>query len=151
MLRTLAAFLMPGAAGRPLPWGSRKGADGFSLLEVLVATTLMGLILVVLLQVMTANLRAQSTIWGHTQAVLVADMVLEENCQINSLTEGTYQGQHGQYAYQVQISPQYKIPLPFTNRRVLCSVVQVTLFWQEWGQAKSLTLQTVRTGFERKS
>ena len=67
-------------------------SEGFSLLEVLVATTIMGLVLVVLLQVLTSALRAQEASWSHTQAVLVAEKVLQENCEINTLAEGTYQG-----------------------------------------------------------
>jgi prepilin-type N-terminal cleavage/methylation domain-containing protein len=125
--------------------------EGFSLLEVLVATTLMGLILVVLLQVLTATLRAQSAAWENTQAVLVADKILQENCQINSLAGGTFQGRVGPYAYQVQITPQFELTSPFSDRRVLCSIVQVTVSWQEWGQAKTLSLQTVRTGVQKKS
>ena len=29
--------------------------------------------------------------------------------------------------------------------RVLCSLIQVTLTWQEWGRRKTLDLQTIRT------
>ncbi len=57
-----------------------------------MATTIMGLVLVVLLQVLTSALRAQEASWGHTQAVLVAEKVLQENCEINTLAAGTYQG-----------------------------------------------------------
>ena len=81
------------------------GVEGFSLLEVLVATTLMGLVLVVLLQVLTSALRAQEASWGHTQAVLVGEKVLQENCEINSLKEGTYQGRDGRYDYVVRVTP----------------------------------------------
>ena len=82
------------------------GAEGFSLLEVLVATAIMGLVLVVLLQVLTSALRAQEASWGHTQAVLMAEKILQENCQINSLKAGTYQGRDGRYDYVVRVIPQ---------------------------------------------
>ena len=68
------------------------GAEGFSLLEVLVASALMGLVLVVLLQVLTSAIRAQEACWGNTQALLVAEKVLQENCQINTLTGGHLPG-----------------------------------------------------------
>jgi prepilin-type N-terminal cleavage/methylation domain-containing protein len=120
-------------------------SEGFSLLEVLVATTIMGLVLVVLLQVLTSALRAQEASWGHTQAVLVAEKVLQENCEINTLEEGTYQGRNGRYDYVVRVTPQYELAAPFADKRVLCSLIQVTLTWQEWGRRKTLELQTIRT------
>ena len=105
----------------------------------------MGLVLVVLLQVLTSALRAQEASWGHTQAVLVAEKVLQENCEINSLAEGTYQGPDGRYNYVVRVTPQYQLAEHFADKRVLCSLIQVTLTWQEWGRRKTLELQTIRT------
>ena len=128
----------PAAPGSP-------ASEGFSLLEVLVATTIMGLVLVVLLQVLTSALRAQEASWGHTQAVLVAEKVLQENCEINTLAEGTYQGRSGRYDYVVRVTPQYELSASFADKRVLCSLIQVTLTWQEWGRHKTLALQTIRT------
>jgi prepilin-type N-terminal cleavage/methylation domain-containing protein len=129
----------------PPPATRSRGAEGFSLLEVLVATTIMGLVLVVLLQVLTSALRAQEASWGHTQAVLVAEKVLQENCEINTLAAGTYQGRDGRYDYVVRVVPQYELSDPITGRRILCSLLQVTMTWREWGRKKTLELQTVRT------
>ena len=136
----------------PAPPAPRSpGSEGFSLLEVLVAATIMGLVLVVLLQVLTSALRAQKTSWGHTQAVLTAEKVLEENCQINTLAAGTYQGRDGRYDYVVRVTPQYELADPVAGKRVLCSLIQVTLTWQEWGRAKTLELQTIRTAAQKVS
>ena len=121
------------------------GAKGFSLLEVLVATTIMGMVLVVLLQVLTSALRAQEASYGHTQAVLLAEKILQENCEINTLARGTSQGRDGRYDYVVQVTPQYELADPFADKRILCSLIQVTLTWQEWGRRKTLELQTIRT------
>lgn len=130
----------------PAPPAPRSaGSEGFSLLEVLVATTIMGLVLVVLMQVLSTAMRAQKASWGHTQAVMVAEKVLQENCEINTLAEGTYQGRDGRYAYVVRVTPQYELAAPFADKKILCSLIQVTLTWQEWGRPKTLELQTVRT------
>jgi prepilin-type N-terminal cleavage/methylation domain-containing protein len=128
--------------------GHEKAA-GFSLLEVLVATALMGLVLVVLLQVLTSALRSQEASFRHTQAVLVAEKILEENCQINTLKAGTYQGREGHYEYLVRISPHKEWSNSLARRRILCSLIQVTLTWQERGAKKTLELQTMRTGSEK--
>jgi prepilin-type N-terminal cleavage/methylation domain-containing protein len=120
-------------------------AEGFSLLEVLVATTIMGLVMVVLLQVLTAALRAQEASWSNTQAVLVGEKILQENCQVNVMTAGTYQGRDGRFDYLVKVAPQYELSDPFANKKILCSLIRVTLTWQEWGRRKTLDLQTIRT------
>jgi prepilin-type N-terminal cleavage/methylation domain-containing protein len=134
------------------PPASRSPAsDGFSLLEVLVATTLMGLVLVVLLQVLTSALRSQEASWGHTQAVLAAEKILQENCEINTLKEGTYQGRDGRYDYMVRVTPQYELANSLSNLEVLCSLIQVTLAWQERGAKKTLELQTIRTRAQKRS
>lgn len=130
----------------PAPPAPRPpGAEGFSLMEVLVATAVMGLVLVVLLQVLTSALRAQKASWGHTQAVLVAEKILQENCEISTLAKGTSQGRDGRYNYMVKVTPQYELADPFADKRVLCSLIQVTVTWQEWGRNKTLELQTIRT------
>lgn len=140
MARTIST-LNPLQSPAPRP----PDAGGFSLLEVLVATAIMGMVLVVLLQVLTSALRAQKASWAHTQAVLVAEKILQENCEIHTLARGTSQGRDGQYDYVVQVTPQYELADPFADKRILCSLIQVTLTWQEWGRRKTLELQTIRT------
>ncbi|MFH1596624.1 MAG: prepilin-type N-terminal cleavage/methylation domain-containing protein [Pseudomonadota bacterium] len=128
-----------------------QDVDGFSLLEVLVATTLMGVLLVVLLQVLTTALRAQETSLDHIQALLVAEKVLQENCGAQALAAATYQGRDGRFDYLVQVTPQYEVSNPHINQLVRCSLIQVTVSWRQRDQAKSLALQTIRTAVQKKS
>ncbi len=130
-------------SSRPAP--GPIGPEGFSLLEVLVAAALMGLVLVVLLQVITSALRSQEAAFQRTQASLVAEKILAENCQINTLKEGTYQGREAQYDYSVKVSPQKEWSGGPSNRRIVCSLIQVTVAWQERGARKTLEVQTLRT------
>jgi hypothetical protein len=110
-----------------------------------VATTIMGMVLVVLLQVLTSAIQAQEASWGNTQALLVAEKILQENCQVNTLKEGIYQGRDGRFNYIVKVTPQYELSTPFANKRVLCSLIQVTVNWQERGRRKTLGMETLRT------
>jgi prepilin-type N-terminal cleavage/methylation domain-containing protein len=126
-------------------------AEGFSLLEVLVATTLMGIMLVVLLQVLTSALRAQETSLAHIQALLVAEKVLQENCGAASLAAATYQGRDRGFDYLVRFSPQYELSNPSLNQLVRCTLIQVTVSWQERGRTKSLSLETMRTAVQKKT
>ena len=111
----------------------------------------MGLVLVVLLQVLTSSLRAQEASLGHTQAVLVAEKILAGKLPDQHPQGGDLPGPGGQYDYVVRISPQEEWVSGLSNRRILCSLIQVTLTWQEWGTRKTLELQTLRTGSQKGS
>jgi hypothetical protein len=110
----------------------------------------MGLVLVVLLQVLTGVLRAQQAARNHTQAVLVVEKVLEQHCAAEKLG-GSYQGQEGRFVYQVSINPLYRVAAPGYERQITCTLLQVTVSWQEFGRTKSLALQTARTVEQKKS
>lgn len=128
----------------------RPDQGGFTLLEVLVATTLMGLVLVVLLQVLTTAMRAQETSWGHTQALMVAEKVLQENCGLVQLESKTFQGREGSFDYLVRITPQYEMDAG-GGRQIRCAIIGVQVTWRERGRLKTLALQTVRTAVQRHS
>jgi hypothetical protein len=106
-------------------------------------------VMVVLLQVLMTALRCQDTSWGHTQAILEAEKVLQENCQLVSLTEGTYRGRDGRFEYIVTVTPQYELGDPAAGKRILCSIIQVTVTWQERGKPMTLTIQTIKTGMQK--
>ena len=125
--------------------------SGFSLLEVLVATTLMGLVLVVLLQVLTTALSAQEASRGHIRAIMAAEKVLQEYSGEKKLAAGSFQGREGHYAYLARVTPRFEISDPNMEKRVRCFLIQVTVSWQERGKTKSLDLQTIRTVAQKKT
>lgn len=128
----------------------RPQAAGFTLLEVMVAAALMGLVLVIILQVLTSTLRAQEASRANTLAVLAGEKVLEEFAD-KDLARGVFQGKEGRFDYQVSLEPQFQIPYPEQNRMLVCSLLKVRLTWEERGLAKSLELQTLRTMVQKKS
>ncbi len=135
--------------------GSRSGGQtpdgqGFSLLEVLVATTLMGLVLVVLLQVLTGAMRAQEMTLEHARALQVAEKALQECCTAMNLGSAVYQGKVGSYDYLVRVTPQYEVADQTLDRLVRCSLIQVTVSWQERGSNRSVSLETIRTAAQRR-
>ncbi len=135
---------------RRAPGYEGEKAAGFSLLEVLVAATLMGLVLVVILQVLTSALRAQEASRRNTQAVLAAERVLQEYIE-KELTKGVFQGREGRFAYQVRLEPQFQVSYAGQNKQLVCSLIQVTVSWEEQGRVKSLELQTLRTTGQKQS
>ena len=121
-----------------------KKDAGFSLLEVLVAATLMGMMLVVILEVLTSALRAQEASQSNTQAVLAAEKVMAEYSEMD-VSKGVYQGREGRFDFQVRLTPQLQVPYPMQNRKLVCSSLQVVVSWKEQGKTKTLELQTLRT------
>jgi general secretion pathway protein I len=129
----------------------KKEKDGgFTLLEVLVAATLMSLVLVVILQVLASALRAQEASRNNTRAVLTAQKVLAEFSD-KELAQGIFQGKEGSFAYQVSLEPQFQVPLTGLDKQLVCSALKVTLSWEERGKTKSLQLVTLRTTVQNKS
>jgi prepilin-type N-terminal cleavage/methylation domain-containing protein len=132
------------------PGRQAANCQGFSLLEVLVATTLMGLVLVVLLQVLTGAMRAQEMTLEHARALQVAERALQESCTALNLAAAQHQGQAGSYNYLVKVTPQYEVADQALDRVVKCSLIQVTVSWQERGSTRSVSLETIRTAVQRK-
>ncbi len=115
-----------------------------------MATTIMGLVLVALLQVLTGAMRAQEMTMGHARALLLAENVLQDRCNARDLGAAQYQGQDGSYSYVVKVSPQYEVADRTLDRVTKCSLIQVTVSWQERGRNRSVSLETVRTAVQRK-
>jgi hypothetical protein len=115
-----------------------------------VATTLMGLVLVVLLQVLTGAMRAQEMTLEHARALQVAERALQESCTAMKLGAAQYQGEAGPYNYLVKVTPQYEMADQTLDRLVKCSLIQVTVSWQERGSNRSVSLETIRTAVQRK-
>lgn len=137
--------------GAPAPPRREAPCQGFALLEVMVATTIMGLVLVVLLQVLTGAMMAQETALGHARALQTADRVLQDGCNALDLSSRRYSGQDGPYSYQVKITPQYEVTTPATlDLQVRCALIQVTLSWQERGRNRSVSLETIRTSSQKR-
>jgi prepilin-type N-terminal cleavage/methylation domain-containing protein len=129
----------------------KANCQGFALFEVMVATTIMGLVLVVLLQVLTGAMTAQETALGHARALQTADRVLQDGCNTLDLSSRQYSGQEGPYSYRVKITPQYEVATPATlDRLVRCALIQVTVSWQERSRNRSVSLETIRTASQKR-
>jgi hypothetical protein len=110
----------------------------------------MGLVLVVLLQVLTGAMQAQEMTLEHAQALQVAERVLQESCTALNLAAAQHQGEAGPYNYLVRVTPQYEVADQALDRQVKCSLIQVTVSWQERGSKRSVSLETIRTAVQRR-
>lgn len=110
----------------------------------------MGLVLVVLLQVLSGAIRAQEMTLEHSRGLQVAELALQQCCTAMKLDAAQYQGEVGAYRYQVKVTPQYEVAEQTLDRLVRCSLIQVTVFWQERGGTRSVSLETIRTAAQRR-
>lgn len=121
-----------------------EGQTGFSLLEVLVATLILSLTLVVMLQGQAGGLATQAANSSRLQAALLADKILNDYGQPGKLAPGRFQGQDGPWRYEVEITPQYRLTLTQTETAIACYLLQVKVSWSEKGRQRSLVTRTVR-------
>jgi general secretion pathway protein I len=121
------------------------GEAGFSLLEVLIATTIISLTMIALLQLLLVGFKAKIAARQRTAAIILAEKILQEFVSHDKLTERKYQGELEGYQYQAQIEPQYEISTTAADTKGVCYFIQVTVYWLEKGTTKSINLQTMRT------
>jgi prepilin-type N-terminal cleavage/methylation domain-containing protein len=126
-------------------------AAGFSLLEVMVATALMSLVLVMLLQVLAGGLRLRQAATTRTQAILVAEKICHDYSRPAVLKAGQYRGVEGAYSYVVEVEPQYQVVNEMLKAPIICYSLKVAISWKEFGQDRSLSLQTIRTVSQKSS
>ena len=127
------------------------GESGFSLLEVLIATTITSLTLIALLQLLMVGFKAKTNARQRTDATVLAEKILQEYTQKDKLTGGHYQGESAGYRYLVQIEPQYEINYAEAKSQVSCYLIRVSVAWLEKGKSKSIDLQTIRTTVQKKA
>ena len=113
---------------------------GFTLLEVLVATLILGLAVVALIQLSSQGLRLLKQSDDHQQAALLADRLVRAT---GALVEGTESGQEGPLRWERRIAlrstPDELAPSSGPPADLLALDVTV-----RWGTSRSLELASLR-------
>ena len=142
-----AARTAGGRAARPALAGphrrSEERAQGFTLLETLVALALLGLALGVLMQIHTQGLRNVRIGDGHSRAVAVAEGVLAQVGSALALEPGTAEGRGGDgsgYRWRVEIAPATREGAPVAG----LFDVTVSVEWQQFGKQRGTVLSSQR-------
>jgi general secretion pathway protein I len=131
----------------------RRGSDGFSLLEVLVAFMILALVGTVLFRLFGGALNTAAAADDYSRAVLLAESRLTAAAVEASLRDGGDQGtsEDGKYAWTTKIEP-YVAPDATADQQRLGDMgpvrlwrVSVTVSWPgTLGNARSVALTTVR-------
>jgi type II secretion system protein I len=84
----------------------KKGSEGFTLIEVMVALAILGIAVVTVIQLFSQSLRLLKLSGDHQQAVLLADQKTRE---LTTIAEGTEQGQEREFSWERRVT---KTPVP---------------------------------------
>lgn len=128
-----------------------KSQRGFTLLEVLVATTLMAIAVVSLLAALNTSMRNASRLTNHDRAALVAKRKMEDllaqprlpRMQIieGPLSPATDAGLEG--GWRAQMLPFEAPPMPQSGMPVL-NRVECEIWWMEGASRKSFRIEGYR-------
>jgi prepilin-type N-terminal cleavage/methylation domain-containing protein len=113
---------------------------GFTLIEVLVALTILAVALAPLLQVYSSGIRLGVTGEHFAKATIVAEAVIAEAAAASPYSESNRSGATaGGFDWQLNVSPfepDDTVPQAFS--------FQTVVSWQEGRHSRSLTLRTLR-------
>jgi general secretion pathway protein I len=120
----------------------RKGNSGFTLFEVLVAISIMGIAIAAVLQLYSANLRALSSSEEYILASLRGETKMREILLREELEEGTWseESEDG-YRFEITVTEAQMERTEYLPVRLLR--VDLTVFYQVGGREKSLLLSTM--------
>lgn len=129
----------------PTPAIGRKACRGFSLLEVLVAFTILAMLLGALFQVFSGGLRAARAGDSYTRATVIAQSRLAALGVEFPLEEGTSSGNvDDTFHWRVIVRPYVDAELPASPDLPRPFSVDVEIFWEEGGGARSLSVSSMR-------
>ncbi len=126
---------------------TRRACRGFSLLEVLVAFTILAMLLGALFQVFSGGLRAARSGAQYTRATVIAQSRLAAVGVEQPLREGVSSGtDDGPYHWRVTVSPYLDDQMPVVDHVLQPLTVHVEVFWEEGGSARSVSLTSMLLG-----
>jgi len=132
----------------PLPplvkGGFERGKiSGFTLLEVLVALSILGIALTIILQLFSANLRALSASEDYVSAVTKAEAKMREVLDDKDLSEKSW-SEITDDGYRMDVSINETLKDRTDNLQVRVLEVALTVYWTRNTKNKSLTLRTMK-------
>jgi general secretion pathway protein I len=135
-------ILLPGKKkkdGRPV----RRGCEGFTLLEVIVALSIIAIAVVTAIQLYSANLRTISRSDSYVNATVNAEAVMRNVVEAEDFPAGaTTGGVSNGYRFDSLAVRVNEEKTKQSNAELY--QVKVTVYWKEGIRDKSLTLNTLK-------
>jgi general secretion pathway protein I len=116
---------------------------GFTLIEVLVAVSIMGIAIAVILQLFSANLRNISDSGDYVEAATRAEVKMREILDNNSLLEKSY-SEITNDGYRMDVAVAETLKERTENLQVRLFEVALTVHWTKGTKEKSMTLRSMK-------
>jgi general secretion pathway protein I len=117
--------------------------EGFTLLEVLVALALLGMAVIVMLQLLSANLRAVAASDDYVSGVAKAEAKMMEILEDDKLSAGTLDEDTAD-GYRIQVSIDEALQEKAESAGVKLLDITLTVRWKKGEKERSLTLRTMK-------
>jgi general secretion pathway protein I len=128
---------------RPNVRSAGKRCDGFTLFETLVATLIMEVALVVVLQLFSGGLRANTLANQHTLALFHARQKMEELLLARTLDDGRISGEwEDGYAWTADIASQAENDSAPVKKHVAFAI-NLTVHWEDGRRQRRIELASV--------
>ena len=116
---------------------------GFTLIEILASLTLIGLAVVYLVQLFSANLRTIGTSQDYMEALTRAEAVMREITERDKIEEASWQEETDQ-GYRVAVSVSEAEKERTEDLPVKLLYIEMTFSWETASRKKSLTLKSLK-------
>ena len=128
----------------------RARCGGFSLLEMLVAFTILALVLGALFQIFSAGMHAARSGDRYSRATEIAQSKLAALGVEYALTEGTVSGTtDDDYHWRITVSPYIDDQLPIAEIALRPLRVNVEILWDDGGKSYTFALKSMMLEPER--
>lgn len=119
--------------------------DGFSLLEILVAFSILAISLGVLLNIFSTGLRSAIVSDEYIHAVTIAESLLSKAGIESTLEQNESHGiEEEKYSWSINIESYLDDAIDFEKSPVTPYKITVTVSWQEVQEERSINLTTLR-------
>jgi len=121
----------------------KLSARGFTLMEIMVALTVMGFAVVYLVQLFSSNLRMIGTSQDYMAALTQAEAVMREIVESDKIEEKSWKEETDQ-GFQVEVSISEALKERTENLPIKLLQIEMVFSWEKALRKKSLTLKTLK-------
>lgn len=132
------------STGCPETTVPRRYSDGFSLLEVLVAFSILALSMGVLMQIFSSGIRNTLASASYSRAADLAESTLALAGTEYPLEPSVHSGQDRQFQWSLEIAPYLPEDLLAPPQHLALYHVAARISWGEAGESRSLVLDSLR-------
>lgn len=126
---------------------SKAACRGFSLLEVLVAFTILAMVLGALFHLFSTGMLAAQKSDRYSRATVIAQSKLDELGVEYALSEGVTSGTtDDDFHWRITVNAYTDDQLPATDLPLRPLSVNVDVFWEEGGNSRTFTLMSMMLG-----